>query len=142
MPRGGDEGCDRRHQTGTALSFLGIRASFTRCTTDASMSGDAQLSSNDPARRAAERAALTRMLIVIAVWLATWTLRQNGAMTRLGLDAILTAASWWAVLPGRRQGGSAFGEHGRWTSLLIALPVGFGIATAAELWHLLRGGAA
>jgi hypothetical protein len=24
---------------------------------------------------------------------------------------------------------------------LIALPVGFGIAAAVELWHLLRGGA-
>jgi hypothetical protein len=90
-------------------------------------------------RRAAERTALTRMLIVIAVWLATWTLRQNGVTTRLGLDAVLAAASWWAVLPGRRQGGLAFGEYGHWTSLLIALPVGFGIAMAVELWHLLRG---
>ncbi|MFL5494120.1 MAG: hypothetical protein ACJ8DJ_03490 [Gemmatimonadales bacterium] len=86
------------------------------------MSGDVQLSSNDPARRAAERAALT-------------------TTTRLGLDAILAAAGWWAVLPGRRQGRSGFGEHGHWTSLLIALPVGFGIATAVELWHLLRGAA-
>ena len=64
------------------------------------MSGDVQLSSNDPARRAAERAALT------------WTLPQNG---------------------------SGFGEPGHWTSLQIAVPIGFGIATAAGLWHLLRG---
>ena len=81
------------------------------------------------------------MLIVIAVWLATWTLRQNGVTTRLGLDAILAGASWWAILPGRREGGLGFGEHGHWTSLLIALPLGLGIATAVELWHLLRGGA-
>jgi hypothetical protein len=114
---------------------------FTHRTVEASMPGEAQPQSNDPARRAAERTALTRMLIVIAVWLATWILRQNGTTTRLGLDVILAGASWWAVLPGRRQAGSGFGEHGHWTSLLIALPVGFGIATAAELWHLLRGGA-
>jgi hypothetical protein len=32
-----------------------------------------------------------------------------------------------------------FGEHGHRTSLIIALPIGFAIAPAAELWHLLRG---
>ena len=116
---------------------------FTRYPpSEAILSEDVRLSPNDDAaRRAAERTALTRMVIVIAVWLATWTLRQNGSTARLGLDVLLAAASWWAVLPGRRQGGSGFGEHGHWTSLLIAFPVGFGIATAVELWHLLRGGA-
>jgi hypothetical protein len=36
-------------------------------------------------------------------------------------------------------GDEMFGEHGHWTSLIIALPIGFGLAAAAELWHLLRG---
>jgi hypothetical protein len=45
----------------------------------------------------------------------------------------------WAAAPGRRAGGPLFGEHGHWTSLIIALPIGFGIAAAAELWHLIRG---
>jgi hypothetical protein len=44
-----------------------------------------------------------------------------------------------AAAPGRRAGGPVLGEHGHWTSLIIALPIGFGIAAAAELWHLLRG---
>ena len=30
------------------------------------------------------------------------------------------------------------GEHGHWTSLIIALPIGFSIAAAAELWHIPR----
>jgi hypothetical protein len=43
------------------------------------------------------------------------------------------------VAPGRTVHGPLFGEHGHWTSLVIALPIGFGSAAAAELWHMLRG---
>ena len=54
---------------------------------------------------------------------------------------MLALGGWWAVLAGRRAGGKLFGEHGHWSSLVVALPIGFAIAAAAELWHLLRGGA-
>ena len=83
-----------------------------------------------------------RGLAVCALWLATLPLRHSGSEARLGLDVVLALAGWWAVRPGRRQGGELFGEHGHWTSLVIALPVGFGIAAAVELWHLLRGAGA
>lgn len=59
---------------------------------------------------------------------------------RLGLDLLLTGGGLWATIPGRRERGPLFGEHGHWTSLIIALPIGFGIAALAEAWHLLRGG--
>lgn len=85
------------------------------------------------------RASLTRALVVCAVWIATLSLRHSGGEARLGLDLILAAGGWWAVLPGRRAGDKLFGEHGHWTSLVIALPIGFGIAAAAELWHIIRG---
>jgi hypothetical protein len=85
------------------------------------------------------RLALIRGLIVCAVWLATLSLRHAGGEVRLGLNLLLAAGGWWAVLPGRREGGPVFGEHGHWTSLVLALPIGFGIAAAAELWHLVRG---
>lgn len=85
------------------------------------------------------RTSLFRGLAVCALWLATLPLRHSGGEARLGLDVVLALAGWWAVLPGRRQGGELFGEHGHWSSLVIALPVGFGIAAAVELWHLLRG---
>jgi len=74
------------------------------------------------------------------VWLATWPLRHVGVEVGLGLDLGLTMGGWWATLPGRRAGGKVFGEHGHWSSLVIALPIGFGIAAAAEVWHLIRGG--
>ena len=86
------------------------------------------------------RLTLIRALIVCAVWVATLPLRPAGGEVRLGLDLLLAAGGWWAVLPGRREGGPLFGEHGHWTSLVLALPIGFGIAAAAELWHLVRGG--
>lgn len=85
------------------------------------------------------RSALIRGAVVCAVWLATLPLRHSGPEARLGLDVLLALGGWWAVVPGRRLGGELFGEHGHWTSLVIALPIGFGIAAAAELWHLLRG---
>ncbi len=85
------------------------------------------------------RASLIRAVVVCAVWLATWPLRHVGGEVRLGLDVALALGGWWATLPGRRVGGRAFGEHGHWSSLVIALPIGFGIAAAAEVWHLIRG---
>jgi hypothetical protein len=87
----------------------------------------------------AQRASLIRAAVVCAVWIATWSLRGQGPSVRLGLDLVLTAAGLWAAAPGRRTGDPVFGEHGHWTSLIIALPIGFGIAAAAELWHMLRG---
>jgi hypothetical protein len=79
-----------------------------------------------------------RALVVCAVWLATWSLRGYGPGARLGLDLLLTGAGLWAMAPGRKGGGPLFGEHGHWTSVIVALPIGFGIAAAAELWHMLR----
>ena len=87
------------------------------------------------------RASLVRGITVVAVWLATWPLRPSGAEMRLALDIMLALGGWWAMLPGRRAGGKLFGEHGHWSSLVVALPIGFAIAAAAELWHMLRGGA-
>jgi len=87
------------------------------------------------------RASLVRGIAVVAVWLATWPLRPSGAEMRLALDIMLALGGWWAMLPGRRAGGKLFGEHGHWSSLVVALPIGFAIAAAAELWHMLRGGA-
>jgi hypothetical protein len=87
------------------------------------------------------RASLIRGLAVVAVWLATWPLRPSGPEMRLALDIVLALGGWWALLPGRRAGGKLFGEHGHWSSLVVALPIGFAIAAAAELWHLVRGGA-
>ena len=80
-----------------------------------------------------------RALVVCAVWVATWRIRSDGAQARLALDVALALAGWWAVLPGRKAGGKLFGEHGHWSSLVVALPIGFAIAAAAELWHLVRG---
>jgi hypothetical protein len=87
-----------------------------------------------------QRASLIRASVVCALWLASWPLRHAGGGVRLGLDLLLALGGWWAVLPGRRSRDKLFGEHGHWTSLVIALPIGFGIAAAAELWHLIRGG--
>ena len=87
----------------------------------------------------AHRTSLVRALVVCAVWVATLSLRDVGPSVRLGLDLVLTAGGLWAAAPGRRAGAPLFGEHGHWTSLVIALPIGFGIAAAAELWHMLRG---
>lgn len=82
------------------------------------------------------RASFVRAGVVVALWAVTLPLRPGGGETRLELDAALAAAGWWAMLPGRRAGGTLFGEHGHWTSLIIALPIGFGIAALAEIWHL------
>jgi hypothetical protein len=85
------------------------------------------------------RTSLVRALAVCAIWVATLSLRQDGPPMRLGLDLLLAGAGLWAAAPGRRGERALFGEHGHWTSLIIALPIGFGIAAAAELWHMLRG---
>jgi hypothetical protein len=90
--------------------------------------------------RRVHRASLLRALAVCAVWLATWPLRRSGGEVRLGLDLALALGGWWAMRPGRQAGGRLFGEHGHWSSLVPALPIGFAIAAAAELWHLIRGG--
>ncbi len=87
----------------------------------------------------AHRTAALRGVLVLVAWLASWPLRPHGASTRLALDGALALLGWWAVRPGRRAGGPLFGEDGHWTSLLIALPIGFAIAAAAEIWHILRG---
>jgi hypothetical protein len=87
------------------------------------------------------RTSLVRGLAVVALWLATWPLRSSGEEMRLALNVVLALGGWWAMLPGRRAGGKLFGEHGHWSSLVVALPIGFAIAAAAELWHMLRGGA-
>ena len=79
----------------------------------------------------ARRTSLVRAVVVCGVWIATLPLRDLGPSVRLGLDLVLTAGGWWAAAPGRRAGG-------HWT-VIIALPIGFGIAAAAELWHMLRG---
>ena len=84
------------------------------------------------------RATLFRAALVLLLWVATMRLRHHGAAVRLGLELVLTAAGLWAIWPGRRRGGPLFGEHGHWSSLVVALPVGFAIAAAAELWHLIR----
>lgn len=86
------------------------------------------------------RTSLVRAVIVCAVWVGTLSLRHLGPSVRLGLDVILAIAGLWAAAPGRRTGSPLFGEHGHWTSLIIALPIGFGIAAVAELWHMFRGG--
>ena len=86
------------------------------------------------------RTSLVRALLVCAVWIGTLSLRHAGPAARLGLDLVLAAGGLWAAAPGRRRDSPLFGEHGHWTSLIIALPIGFGIAAAAELWHFLRGG--
>jgi hypothetical protein len=88
--------------------------------------------------REAHRVAAGRSAVVILLWLATWPLRVHGAPIRLALDAGLALLGWWAILPGRRAGHRLFGEDGHWTSLLVALPIGFAIAAAAGAWHLLR----
>ena len=90
--------------------------------------------------RRVHRTSLIRGAAVCAAWLATWPLRPSGGEMRLALDVVLALGGWWAMLPGRRAGGKVFGEHGHWSSLVIALPIGFAIAAAAELWHLIRGG--
>jgi hypothetical protein len=72
--------------------------------------------------------------VICRAILETPSLRQDR-------DVVLALGGWWAVLAGRRAGGKLFGEHGHWSSLVVALPIGFAIAAAAELWHLLRGGA-
>lgn len=86
------------------------------------------------------QSSLIRAAVVCAVWLATWPFRSSSGEVRLGLDVLLALGGLWALLPGRRAGGKVFGEHGHWSSLVIALPIGFGIAAAAELWHLITGG--
>jgi hypothetical protein len=88
--------------------------------------------------KAAHRASAIRALLVLAAWRATWPLRLHGGASRLALDAGLALLGWWAIVPGRRAGARLFGEDGHWTSLLVALPIGFAIAAAAEAWHLLR----
>jgi hypothetical protein len=90
--------------------------------------------------RRIHRTSLIRAAAVCAVWLATWPLRPSGGLMRLALDIVLALGGWWAMLPGRRAGGKLFGEHGHWSSLVVALPIGFAIAAAAELWHMIRGG--
>lgn len=102
------------------------------------MTSEPTASPTDPTTDAAHRSAAWRALLVGILWIGTWPLRPHGPPTRLGLDAALALASWWAVHPGRRRGGPLFGEDGHWTSLLIALPIGFAIAALAEVWHLLR----
>ena len=86
------------------------------------------------------RASLVRALVVCGLWLVTWPLRPSGGEVRLALDVALALGGWWVMLPGRKAGGEIFGEHGHWSSLIVALPIGFGIAAAAELWHLIHGG--
>ena len=68
--------------------------------------------------------------------------RFGAAVRRFGsFDLLLAAGGLWAAVPGRRAHGGRFGEHGHWSSLIIALPIGFGIAAAVELWHMVRGNA-
>ena len=104
------------------------------------MSADPSVLPVSPDERQVHRTSLVRALAVCAVWLATWPLRASGGEARLGLDLLLAIGGWWAMRPGRRAGGRLFGEHGHWSSLVPALPIGFAIAAAAELWHLIRGG--
>jgi hypothetical protein len=104
------------------------------------MHGESSVPAVTVEQRRAHQASLIRAAVVCAVWLATWPLRHVGGDVRLGLDLALALGGWWATLPGRRAGGKVFGEHGHWSSLVIALPIGFGIAAAAEVWHLIRGG--
>jgi hypothetical protein len=103
------------------------------------MEGESPVSAVTIEQRRVHQASLVRAIVVCAIWLVTLPLRPSGGEVRLGLDLILTLGGWWAMLPGRRAGGKVFGEHGHWSSLVIALPIGFGIAAAAELWHLIRG---
>jgi hypothetical protein len=103
------------------------------------MSSELQPVSDAAELSGAHRASLVRALVVCAVWLATLSLRDTGPEVRLGLNLLLTGAGLWAAAPGRKAHGPAFGEHGHWSSLVIALPIGFGIAAAVELWHMMRG---
>ena len=89
--------------------------------------------------RRVHQASLVRALVVCAAWLATWPFRHSrGSAVGAGRGA----GTRWLVghAPGTQDGGSIFGEHGHWSSLVVALPIGFGIAAAAELWHLIHGG--
>src|SRR5262249_17010081 len=104
------------------------------------MQGESPVPAVAPEQRRAHQSSLIRAAVVCAIWLATWPLRHVGGEVRLGLDLALTAAGGGATPPGGQAGGKAFGEHGHWSSLVIALPIGFGIAAAAEVWHLIRGG--
>lgn len=89
---------------------------------------------------AAHRQSVVRGAAVVVLWLATWPLRAAGeAPTKLGLDLALALLGWWAVRPGHRHGEKWFGEHGHWTSVLDALPIGFAIAAAVELFHMIKG---
>ncbi len=92
-----------------------------------------------PDEARAHQRSLVRGGAVCALWLATLPLRVDGGVTRLELDLALTAGGVWALLPGRHKGGKLFGEHGHWSSLVVALPIGFAIAALAEVWHLWRG---
>lgn len=92
-----------------------------------------------PDEARAHQRSLVRAAVVCALWAATLPLRADGGLTRLELDVALTAGGVWAVLPGHHKGGKLFGEHGHWSSLVVALPIGFGIAALAEIWHLWRG---
>ena len=91
-------------------------------------------------QRRVHQASLVRALVVCAAWLATWPFRHSGWKPRDPGRGAGMFGGWWAMLPGRKTGGKIFGEHGHWSSLVVALPIGFGIAAAAELWHLIHGG--
>ena len=104
------------------------------------MPGESSLPPVTVEHKRVHQASLVRAVAVCAMWLATWPLRHTGGEARLGLDVLLALGGLWALMPGRRAGGKVFGEHGHWSSLIIALPIGFGIAAATELWHLIRGG--
>jgi hypothetical protein len=103
------------------------------------MSSERPSVSDSAAMSQAHRTSIVRGLVVCAVWLATLSFRASGPEARLGLDLLLTGGGLWAVAPGRKAHGPLFGEHGHWSSLVVALPIGFGIAAVVEVWHMLRG---
>src|SRR6266536_732373 len=94
----------------------------------ADMAGESQVPAVIAEQRRVHHVSVVRALVVCAVWLATWRFRPSAGEVRLGLDVALALGGWWALLPGRRAGGKIFGEHGHWSSLVVALPIGFGIA--------------
>src|SRR5262249_32371582 len=110
-----------------------------RNTNETIMEAEARVPAVTADQRQIHQTSLLRTLAVCVLWLATWPLRRSGGEIRLGLGVALALGGWWAMLRGRKTGGKIFGGHGHWSSLIVALPIGFAIAAAAELWHLIRG---
>jgi hypothetical protein len=98
----------------------------------------------DPVSRRHQRdmvaLAAWRVFAVLGVWAATLWLRDGASPWSLAsLDAGLAAASWWAVLPGLRRGGSRFGWANNWTGMLMVPFVWFTVRFVYSVWSAIHG---